>query len=268
MAGTGCAGATAGSGVGDRYLEQPPWYAGSGSAAGAPVRYLGVGYQRGASQAAIFDPAEAGPVGALIGDMNRYLDSLRPGARLDVRLPGTPPDVRFGCEEDASGDCADPADQPGAVGDPVMRLAVGRPSGDWAQALGAALGADSALALVITLEVGQYYPRQTNLAGAKAVELGTDHVVRLPWLTSLETPVSVVQLTGALVAPDGRAVRIGAEGLMARRTGLVASGFGLQALIRDEDVEALRSMRREDLPGSPLAWQVAIRHLLAGLTGR
>jgi hypothetical protein len=122
--------------------------------------------------------------------------------------------------------------------------------------------------LVLTLEVGQYYPQQLNFAGSKAVELGTDHTVRLPWLTSLETPVSVVQLTGALVNAEGRAVRIGAEGVLARRTGLVESGFGLQALIRDEDVETLRRARREDLAGEPLAWQVALRNLVAGLTRR
>lgn len=150
----------------------------------------------------------------------------------------------------------------------AWRSSPGGPSAEWTAALAETLEPDSALALVLTLEIGQYYPQQTSFAGAKAVELGTDHTVRLPWLTSLETPVSVIQLTGALVNREGRAVRIGAEGLLARRTGIVASGFGLQALIRDEDVEALRTARRQDLPGEPLVWQVALRNLVAGLTGR
>jgi hypothetical protein len=123
-------------------------------------------------------------------------------------------------------------------------------------------------ALVLTLEVGQYLPRQTGLRGDKEVELGTGHVVRLPWLTSLETPVSVLQLTGALVSSDGRAIRIGAEGILARRTPLVASALGAQRLVSDEDVEQARTLRRDDLPGQPLAWQVALRHLVAQLTGR
>ena len=76
------------------------------------------------------------------------------------------------------------------------------------------------------------------------------------------------QLSGAAVGSDGRAVRIGAEGLIAKRTGIVASGLGMQALISDEDVERLRTLRREDLPGQPLVWQVALRHLIADLTGR
>jgi hypothetical protein len=80
--------------------------------------------------------------------------------------------------------------------------------------------------------------------------------------------VSVLQLTGALMGPDGLAIRIGAEGLLARRTSLLMSGLGAQALISDEDVEAIRTARREDLPGKPLVWQVAVRELVAELTGR
>lgn len=273
VAAMGCAGATVGSGVGDRYLEHPPWYAGSGIVPeGAALRHLPIRYQRGGSQPENFDPAAGAgsPIRALLAEMNQYLDSL--GASVAIAgsgLPsGTAPDVRFGCETDAAGDCADIEHQPGEVGDPIMHLAVGRPSAEWVAGLGEALGGDSALVLVLTLEVGQYYPQQQNFAGSKAVELGTDHTVRLPWLTSLETPVSVVQLTGALVNGEGRAARIGAEGVLARRTGLVESGFGLQALIRDEDVETLRRARREDLPGEPLAWEVALRNLVAGLTRR
>lgn len=263
----GCAGATVGSGVGDRLLEHPPWYSGRGAAA-AELRYLPIAYQRGGSQAEMFDPAgDAAPVAQLLAEMNGYLDSLGVAMPLAAVREGTPPDVRFGCETDATGDCLALGGDRGEVGDPVMRLAVGRPSASWTAGLADRLGADSALVLVLTLEVGQYFPQQTNFAGAKAVELGTGHVVRLPWLTSLETPVGVVQLTGALVNRDGRAVRIGAEGLLARRTGLVQSGFGLQSLIRDEDVAALRTARRDDLPGEPLVWQVALRNLVRGLAG-
>ena len=268
----GCAGATVGSGVGDRYLEHPPWYAGAGLPAGAGLRHLPVTYQRGGSQTESFDPAGGAgtPMATLLAEMNAYLDSLGVSTPVDAgsRPSGTPPDVRFGCETDASGDCAELEAQPGEVGDPVMRLAVGRPSGEWTAGLAGAIDGDSTLVLVLTVEVGQYFPQQTNFAGAKAVELGTDHTVRLPWLTSLETPVSVVQLTGAVVNREGRAVRIGAEGMLARRTGLAASGIGLQALIRDEDVEALRTARRDDLPGAPLVWQAALRTLVAGLAGR
>jgi len=123
-------------------------------------------------------------------------------------------------------------------------------------------------ALVVTLEVGQYLPRQKGWRGDKIVELGTGHVAELPWLTSLETPVVVLQLTGVVTDREGRAVRIGAEGILAKRTRLGISAIGGQELLTDEDVARARTLRRDDLPGRPLAWQVAMRELVSRLTGR
>jgi hypothetical protein len=171
----------------------------------------------------------------------------------------------FGCEVDPTDDCD--GDEPGFPNDERrMRLAVGRPSSDWIAWLGPELDlAGAGRTLLVTLEIAQYYPRQTNLRGDKVVDLGTSHAVSLPWLTSLEQPVQVLQLTGALVGRDGKASRIGAEGLLAKRTGIVLSGFGAQALISDEDVQTLRETRRTDLAGQPLVWQAALRELVAGL---
>jgi len=78
----------------------------------------------------------------------------------------------------------------------------------------------------------------------------------------------VVQLTGAVVGRDGKAVRIGAEGMMAKRTNIGLSALGAQMLVSNDDIEKLRSARREDLPGQPLVWQVALRTLVGQLTGR
>jgi len=71
-----------------------------------------------------------------------------------------------------------------------------------------------------------------------------------------------------LVDRDGKALRIGAEGFVARRTRLLVSAVGGQELLGDEDVRAARTARREDLPGAPLAWQVALRRLVSSLTAR
>lgn len=270
-----CTGATVGSGVGETRLEQAPWYA--GRAAGsemARVAFLPVAWQPGASQAPMFDPAgdDGTALAELLRTMTEYLATLDPeGVVGPVEAPpGTPPDVEFGCETDGTDECLEREEQEDGfgTGNPPMRLAVGRPSADWAGGAAVALekaGADALL--VLTVEVGQYWPRQTNRRGSKVVELGTDHVMPLPWLTSLETPVQVLQVTGALVGPDGKAIRIGAEGLLARRTPLLASGFGLQALLGDEDVEAVLTERREDLPGQPLVWEMAVRSLLTELAG-
>ena len=78
----------------------------------------------------------------------------------------------------------------------------------------------------------------------------------------------MLQLTGARIARDGQALRIGAEGMLARRTSLPISAIGGQTLIRDADIEQLRSARRNDLPDDPLVWRSALRALVRGLTGR
>ncbi len=274
-------GATINSGVGERFLDEPPYRAGAAVAPTANIMRMPIAYQQGAEQSPIFDPSgkPGSPMAALLAEMNAFADSLASGrlgsSGIVAVLPtGTPPNVQFGCVTDALGDCADPDEAGPAVRSssteqPRMRLAVGRPSREWIESNAAALGrAGADVALVITLEVGQYWITKEGWANRKSLQLGTGYTVRLPWLTSLDTPVSVLQLTGATIGTDGRAVRIGAEGLIARRTGIVASGLGMQALISDEDVERLRTLRREDLPGQPLVWQVALRHLMADLTGR
>lgn len=283
-------GATFRSGVGDAFLEHPPYYAGARTTPvateGVRVGVLPVLYQAGAAQAAMFDPkAGAGsPLAQLLAEMNAYLDSLTAangstpvrlvdGSRVSAVAPttmGVAPDVRFGCltEGDLPGeDCVARGDSVLGRTNQRMKLAVGRPSSAWVAWAGEAMqGAGVTHALVLTVEVGQYLPRQGGLRGDKSVELGTSYVVQLPWLTSLETPVQVLQVTGALVDRQGMAVRIGAEGMLAKRTRLMASGFGLQELVTPEDLETLRTRRRDELPGRPLAWKEAMRQLVHQLT--
>jgi len=273
-------GATFRSGVGDTFLEHPPWYAGADvTGQSAALGHLPVAYQRGASQPALFDPAETPALSQLLADMTRFVDSLGlslrlvEGGRVSAvahRATTQPPDVHFGCVTETGAPDDECAEREGALGRgrQPMRLAVGRPSPEWTQWIGEVMTQQGVeRVLVITLEIGQYLIRQRGLAGTKEVELGTAHVARLPWLTSLETPVSVLQLTGALVARDGRAIRIGAEGLLARRTSLPLSSIGAQALITEADIDELRTARRQDLAGTPLVWQQALRILVAQLTG-
>lgn len=271
----GCAttGSTLGGGVGDAHFERPPYYAGARSVgAGVSMAHLPVTYQRGAAQEAIFDPkgSPGTPVDRLVGEMNLFLDSLLAATPIVIGdlARTTPPDVRFGCEPTEFDECG-PADAHVARhGRQRMRLAVGRPSSSWVATIGPALDAAGAdRLLVITLEVGEYWVHQKNLRGSKEVRLGTGHTVGVPWLTSLDQPVQVLQLTGAVVDRDGTALRIGAEGMLARRTNLLLSGLGAQALIGDEDVERLRSSRRDDLPGTPLLWQAALATLVSQLLG-
>jgi hypothetical protein len=274
---TACAtGSTFRSGVGDKMLKSPPYYAGKRVSSDAVPRvvHLPIGYQRGATQLPIFDlSADSGtPIAALLTGMNAYLDSLGVTTRVDIAAGaarGTPPDVHFGCSAGpVDDDCS--ADREADPDQRQMRLAVGRPSSSWIEwAAAAADRAGASAILVLTLETSQYWTRQQGVfSGRKSVELGTDYSQPVPWLTSLDTPAHVLQLTGALIGRDGRAIRIGAEGLFARRTPVLLSSVGAQAQLTNEDVERVRTLRRDELPGRPLAWQAAIRSLVAELTGR
>ena len=265
-------GSTVNSGVGDRQLEHPPYYAGAtATAEGSRLAHYPVLYQRGASQSPIFDPSgdSESAVASLLREMNAFVDSVLGGKVLsDVAGGGiVPPNVYFGCERDASDDCVERGDSVLGRRGTTMRLAVERPSPGWIARNATMLDtAGASHALLVTLEIGQYWTRQSGLRGDKTVELGTGHVVPLPWLTSLETPVSVLQLTGALIDREGKAVRIGAEGLLAQRTPLAASALGAQRLITKEDVQRARTERRSDRPGQPLVWREALCHLVAELT--
>jgi hypothetical protein len=279
---SGCAstGATLNSGVGDTFHEHAPYYAGAAVSANAEITgHFPVVYQRGASQAATFDPSLTQPMRDLLTQMNGYLESLNVSKRLiDGSVSAlsstgsrTPPDVRFGCVTTGhvDGDCDISGDTTLGRKNMRLKLAVGRPAREWiqwSQQVMTERGAEQAL--IITLEVGQYLVQQRGIVGKKQIELGTGFMQELPWLTSLETPVSVLQLTGVLVGKDGKAIRIGAEGMLAHRTSLLASAVGAQALISDDDVKKLLNARRDDLPGKPLVWQVSMRNLVSQLTAQ
>ncbi len=269
----GCAGSTLGSGVGDTFLEHPPFYAGPPPAAGGSTAFafLPVSYQRGASQAEIFEPAPGPEVASLLDAMTAYLQGSG-GVGLAVpAVPARAPDVRFGCATDGYElDDACAVDEDGALGrgSQPMQLSVTRPSAEWVAWVDSSLAASGADELVVvTLEIGQYRIRQRGLRGTKEVELGTGHTVRFPWLTSLEGSVPVLQLTGAVVGRDGKARRIGAQGLLARRTSMTVSTLGAQSLVTDAEVRELLTARRDDLPGQPLVWEEAVRQLVTQLTG-
>ena len=261
-------GATYRSGVGDALLERPPYAAGMSQAevaARAPrIGHLPVVYQRGGSQDPMFDPALDSTTQTLLRDMTSYLDSLGGTVRMAATTPaGTPPDVSFDCavpSEPLEDDCPAPEGARGRTPQP-MRLAVGRPSPEWIEwAAGSMRDASVDAVLLLTLEVGRYPIRQTGLLGNKEVVLGSGHVERLPWLTSLDQSIMVVQITGAVVGRDGKALRIGAHGVLPRRTPLLASAVGLQRLISPADIAALAK--------DPVAWQKALSSLTAELLAR
>lgn len=264
---SGCAGGGLLGGTSDAYFDGPPYYTGRFIGDAAVIAHLPVSYQRGAIQPSTFDPSDdaGSPVSRLLAEMTAYVDAL--GASVPVAagtaVAGRGPDVQFGCERDMHDDCLRAPERR------AKRLGVLPPSRAWVEsAAEAAARVGASRVLVITLETGNILPDQRNLRGQKEIRLGTGYVVDAPWLTAIDRPATILQLTGALVDADGRVVRMGAEGLVARRTGLVAGSFGAQALITDDDIERARTARRDDLPDRPLVWHEALRTMVAALTGR
>lgn len=164
--------------------------------------------------------------------------------------------------------------EPGLIGEcdadlRTMELGVTGPSKAWRSAavqLMQAQGLDGIVVPAVT--VANHWLHQKNVKGTKEILLGDGHAQRVPWLTSLDTPVEVVQLTLMLIDRDGKVARSCAEGLLAVRTPFGASAAGLQKVTSPEDIDAVTSgARREDLPGAPRVTDAAVRALLQQLLG-
>lgn len=244
-------------------FDRAPFYHGKPAAGVSRVAHVApVFVSTGTLQA---DPAKSAALREVLDGLAAELDSL--GLTTAVALPEQgAPRVTFGCYSGEPG--PDGAIVPEDECDPTtrrMRFAVTDPSKAWRESLRAATGDSLQGVLVFDLSFGQYWLRQKDWKGNKQIELGTGHRMPVPWLTSLDDPVEVLQLSAALVTADGKVVRVGSEGLIARRTGMTASVFGAQEILTEDDLATLRTLRREDLPGTPRVWQAAVRTLVERL---
>ncbi len=129
-----------------------------------------------------------------------------------------------------------------------------------------AAGAD--YLFIARINVGRYYPSQVDWKGTKVFEVGTGYRPELPWLTALDEPMELVQITGMLVDRRGRVVRAGTEGILPLRTPFAASVVGLSRTAVDADLDRALAMRRNDLPHAPTVWQAAAHNLYAQLVGQ
>jgi hypothetical protein len=121
--------------------------------------------------------------------------------------------------------------------------------------------------LVLELSVTGYSARVKNLLLEKELILGTGYTEPLPWITSTEKPVTVLQLTTFLLNQYGRIVRAGAEGIYVRPDSFFDFMLGSSSLIDDEDIETVISNhRRKDIPEHPLVWQAALEEILKRMT--
>jgi len=269
---SGCASGGFRTGLGPQSFQRAPYYTGRVASA-ARVAWVPVTYQRGGAQSPHFDPQGGPAMAQLLDEMNAHLAAVDLGRRLQFPspLPGTPPDVRLACAMDVAGDCIAADEEPASPAEQgrSMTLSVEPASGEFSSWIGSALAAAGAShAVMITLEIAPFWPRQTGPRGDKVVDLGSGYSQELPWLTSLDQPLWVIELTGAVLDSTGHVVRAGGEGLLGKRTRFAISAIGGQELVSDDDVAQLRSLRRTDLPGSPLVWHVAMESLVRQLTGK
>lgn len=143
---------------------------------------------------------------------------------------------------------------------PPMVLHLEYPSAAWQAALAAQPAAPAYL--WIRLALVDYPGADQGLFGKKVV-LGERHEVKRPFLRAELQPIQVLQVTGALLAPDGRVIAAGAEGIHAVDTEFKAQIFGLQKELDPREIEAIaHELRRDDLPGRPLNWEAALDNLV------
>jgi hypothetical protein len=105
----------------------------------------------------------------------------------------------------------------------------------------------------------------TTGAFASKLRVGTGNTVRLNSLGTVlgEGRADVVMLCAALMDANGEIVRVAAEGVAGPAPRLqpnphLAIGMDLSDLLEHE---SLLQIRRDDLPGKPLAWEVAAEEL-------
>ena len=146
---------------------------------------------------------------------------------------------------------------------PPMVIHLEKPRPEWRQQAQSFAAAEGLTGYVI-IHVGlTQYPKADRGAFGKKVVLGTHHEQPIRFLSAELKPVEVLQVTGMLLDAQGNVLRAGAEGILARDAPFLVQSMEAGRDIDDVAIdEMLVDERRTDLPGAPLAWQVALDHLL------
>jgi hypothetical protein len=247
-------------------FDQPPYYDGKVPTASSRAGHVVVEYR---NEFASLDPTpdKSPALAALLDSLRAEIDRVGMSTALavDPRLEGRP-DVRFGVRRGGTGPDGIPR---GATEiDPTeprrMEFEVEGPAKKWREAVRTAAGDSVAVVVSIQLGFDELWVRQKDWKGNKTIAIGTDRAVPVPWLTSLDDPVQVLQVTGVVMNRDGKILRVGAEGLTARRTSMSSSVAGLQEVLTEDDLRAV--LVAPDAGQEPV-WRVALRQLVAGLLG-
>jgi len=147
-----------------------------------------------------------------------------------------------------------------------MILHIAKPADEWRRAARAAATRYGIDRLIVIYVAFTQYPKADSGAFGKKVVLGTGYEQPVRFLSAVDRPVEVVQLTGMLLDSDGNILRAGAEGIAGYDTPFLAQVFEADRDIRPQAIERLlNEEKRDDLPGRPLKWQVALDNLIEQL---
>ena len=205
----------------------------------------------------------------LLKALNRHLATLEWARPLDVELPEDGvPQVYVGSADGEHAPAAAAMEMGGPDERAPMIIHLQFPSKAWRQAAGTVLADQGAQgAVVLTLGFSEF-PKSYKGTFKKRVVLGTGYETDIRFLSAELEPVHVLYLSGALIDLEGRVIRAGAEGILSEDAPFWAQSIGAQKEIDTDTVlRLLEEERREDLPGHPLTWQVALENLLAQLLG-
>lgn len=217
-------------------------------------------------RAAPSDASRLEPLRAAIDD---YLRSQACCRATDLELPAGAPLLYVGSAEGE--------DVPLEAGDiredfekyPPMIVHYAKPATGWKSAAGELAMREGATRIVVTQLDFVQYPKADKGFFGKKVVLGTHHEQDVRFLSALDKPIEVLQLSGAVLDTNGRELCAGAEGIVGSD-----APFWVQVLEAGKDIDdeslarVLHTERREDVPGAPLAWQVAADQLLWNLLRR
>ena len=231
---------------------------------GASISYLPVGIDK-TTRSEFYFSGRKNMLLPLAEAINAYTDSLS-GSNLSV-IPALPskgtPSVYIGSSE---GEGAPPAAAEMRVEHdkyPPMIIHTENASKEWRQALKAVAQAQ----YVLSINIGfAHYPKADRGIFGKKVVLGTGYEHNIRFLSAIDKPVEVLQITGILLDREGNILRAGAEGMFHED-----SPFWVQVLEMEKSMDdntlrrILEQERRDDLPDRPLVWQTALKNLLEQL---
>ena len=120
----------------------------------------------------------------------------------------------------------------------------------------------------IWVSIAQYPKADKGMFG-KQVRLGTNYNEPIKFVSGELVPVEVLQISGYLVSRQGDVVRAGAEGVAHSDTPFWLQVLKLEKVLDDKTLnDVLYNAKREDLPGTPLKLEIALRNLLSQLINK